>query len=83
MGGACSVCGGEERCIQGFGGETCAAVSFVCILVRVTMVDKNKTVLCCLLATSAITFSVSQSTGNDVYASMNARVTSLLFILEG
>jgi hypothetical protein len=22
MGGACSACGGEERCIQGFGGET-------------------------------------------------------------
>jgi len=22
MGGACSVYGGEERCIQGFGGET-------------------------------------------------------------
>ena len=22
MGGACSTCGGEERCIQGFGGET-------------------------------------------------------------
>ena len=21
MGGACSVCGGEEKCIQGFGGE--------------------------------------------------------------
>ena len=22
MDGACSMCGGEERCIQGFGGET-------------------------------------------------------------
>ena len=22
IGGACSTCGGEERCIQGFGGET-------------------------------------------------------------
>jgi hypothetical protein len=22
MGGACSTCGGEERCIQGFGGVT-------------------------------------------------------------
>ena len=29
-------------------------VSSVCLLVRVTMVDKNKTVVCCLLATSAI-----------------------------
>jgi hypothetical protein len=28
-------------------------VSSVCLLVRVTMVDKNKTVACCLLATSA------------------------------
>jgi len=26
----------------------------VCLLVRVTVVDKNKTVVCCLLATSAI-----------------------------
>jgi len=22
MGGACSTCGGQEKCIQGFGGET-------------------------------------------------------------
>ena len=29
-------------------------VSFVCLLVRVTVVDKNKAVVCCLLATSAI-----------------------------
>jgi hypothetical protein len=29
-------------------------VSSVCLLVRVTMVDKNKAALCCLLATSAI-----------------------------
>ena len=32
-------------------------VSFVCLLVRVTMVDKNKAVVCCLLATSAIILS--------------------------
>ena len=32
-------------------------VNFVCLLVRVTMVDKNKTVVCCLLATSAIMLS--------------------------
>jgi hypothetical protein len=32
-------------------------VSFVCLLVRVTMVDKNKTVVCCFLATSAIMLS--------------------------
>ena len=29
-------------------------VSSVCLLVRLTMVDKNKAVVCCLLATSAI-----------------------------
>jgi hypothetical protein len=29
-------------------------VSSVCLPVRVTMVDKNKAVVCCLLATSAI-----------------------------
>jgi len=29
----------------------------VCILVRVTVVDKNKAVVCCLLATSAIMLS--------------------------
>jgi len=32
-------------------------VCSVCLLVRVTMVDKNKAVVCCLLATSAIMFS--------------------------
>ena len=32
-------------------------VSSVCLLVRVTMVDKNKAVLCCLLATSALMLS--------------------------
>jgi len=32
-------------------------VSSVCLLLRVTMVDKNKDVVCCLLATLAITLS--------------------------
>ena len=32
-------------------------VSSVCLLVRVTVVDKNKTVVCSLLATSAIMLS--------------------------
>ena len=32
-------------------------VSSVCLLVRVTMVDKNKAVVCCLVATSAIMLS--------------------------
>ena len=33
-------------------------ISSVCLLVRVTMVDKNKAVVCCLLVTSAIMLSV-------------------------
>ena len=33
------------------------SVSSVCLLVRVTVVDKNKAVVCCLLATSAIMLS--------------------------
>ena len=32
-------------------------VSSVCVLVRVTWVDKNKAVVCCLVATSAIMLS--------------------------
>jgi hypothetical protein len=32
-------------------------VSSACLLVRVSMVDKNKAVVCCLLATSAIMLS--------------------------
>jgi len=32
-------------------------VSSVCLLVRVTMVDKNKDVICCLLTISAIILS--------------------------
>jgi len=34
----------------------------VCLLVRVTMVDKNKAVVCCLLATSAIMLSEKKKT---------------------
>ena len=40
----------------GFPGFT-GFVSSVCLLVRVTVVDKNKAVVCCLLATSAIMLS--------------------------
>jgi hypothetical protein len=35
-------------------------VSSVCLLVRLTMVDKNKAVVCCLLATSAIILSAKK-----------------------
>jgi len=58
-------------------------VSSLCVLVRVIIVDKSKAVVCCLLATSAIMCSVSQTSGNDLYAPVNARDVSLLFILEG
>ena len=36
-------------------------VSSVCLLVRVTVVDKNKAVVCCLLATSAIVLSENKT----------------------
>jgi hypothetical protein len=36
--------------------------SSVCLLVRVNMVDKNKAVVCCLLATSAIMLSEKKKT---------------------
>jgi hypothetical protein len=35
-------------------------LSVLCLLVRVTMVEKNKAVVCCLLATSAIMLSVKK-----------------------
>ena len=35
-------------------------VSSVCLLVRVTVVDKNKAVVCCLLATSVIMLSAKK-----------------------
>ena len=38
------------RCVSFF-------VSSLCFLVRVTLVDKNKAVVCCLLATSAVMLS--------------------------
>jgi len=40
-----------------FSGFPTRFISCVCLLVRVTMVDKNKAVVCCLLATSAIMLS--------------------------
>jgi len=51
----------------------------VCLLVHVTMVDKNKAVVCCLLATSAIMLSEKEKRK----CKMNSRFTCLLFILEG
>jgi len=37
------------------------------LLVRVTMVDKNKTVVCCLLATSAIMLSEKNKTKRKMW----------------
>jgi hypothetical protein len=43
-------------------------VSFVCLLVRVTMVDKNKAVVCCLLATSAIMLSEKKKRNRKMWS---------------
>ena len=55
-------------------------VSSVCLLVRVTVVDKSKAVVCCLLATSAIMLSekkkesvkcgVRKDSGKGIYHAM-------------
>ena len=37
--------------------QACQFVNSVCLIMRVTVVDKNKAVVCCLLATSAIMLS--------------------------
>jgi len=39
----------------------------VCLLVRVTMVDKNKAVVCCLLDTSAIMLSEKKKTKRKMW----------------
>jgi hypothetical protein len=43
-------------------------VSSVCLLVRMTMVDKNKAVVCCLLATSAIMLSEKMKRKRKVWS---------------
>jgi hypothetical protein len=40
----------------------------VCLLVRVTMVDKNNAVVCCLLATSAIMLSEKKKRQRKVWS---------------
>jgi hypothetical protein len=42
-------------------------VSSVCLLVRVTMMDKNKAVVCSLLATSAIMLSEKKKTKRKMW----------------
>jgi len=42
--------------------------SSVCLPVRVTMVDKNKAVVCCLLATSAIMLSEKKKTKHTMWS---------------
>ena len=51
----------------------------MCLLVRVTVVDKNKAVVCCLLATSAIMLSEKKKRkrkvwGKKWYISRNAHL---------
>jgi hypothetical protein len=43
-------------------------VSSVCLLVRMTMVDKNKAVVCCLLATSAIMLSEKKKRKRKIWS---------------
>jgi hypothetical protein len=43
-------------------------VSSVCLLVRVTMVDKNKAVVCCLLATSPIMLSENKKSKRKMWS---------------
>ena len=43
-------------------------VSSVCLFVRVTMVDKNKAVVCCLLATSAIMLSEKKKSKRKMWS---------------
>ena len=43
-------------------------VSSACLLVRVTVVDKNKAVVCCLLATSAILLSEKKKTKRKIWS---------------
>ena len=43
-------------------------VSSVCLLLRVTMVDKNKAVVCCLLATSTIMLSEKKKRKSKIWS---------------
>ena len=43
-------------------------VCFVCLLVCVTIVDKNKAVLCCLLATLAIMLSEKKRRKREIWS---------------
>jgi hypothetical protein len=43
-------------------------VSSVCLLVHVTMVDKNKAVVCCLLATSVIMLSEKKKRKRNMWS---------------
>jgi hypothetical protein len=43
-------------------------LSVLCSLVFVTMVDKNKAVVCCLLATSAIMLSVKEKRKRKIWS---------------
>jgi hypothetical protein len=59
----------------------------VCLLVRVTVVDKNKAVVCCLLATSAIMLSEKKKRKRKMwskkrYLKRNTRVSCIDHLLN-
>jgi hypothetical protein len=56
--------------------------SSVCLLVRVTVVDKNKAVVCSLLATSAIVLSETKKRKRKMW-SKKWNLKGNVFILEG
>ena len=63
-------------------------VSSVCLLVRVTMVDKNKAVVCCLLATSTIMLSEKKKRNRKMcskkwYLERNIHVSCGVHLLNG
>jgi hypothetical protein len=53
----CGTAQVSHQVFQSFGQFFVSLVSSVCLLVHVTLVDKNKAVIGCLLATSAIILS--------------------------
>jgi hypothetical protein len=52
----------------GFPSGLSVFLSLLCLLVRVTMVDKNKAVVCCLLATSAIMLSEKKKRNRKMWS---------------
>jgi hypothetical protein len=60
-------------------------VSSVCLFVHVTMVDKNKAVVCCLLATSAMTLSEKKKGKRKMWSNnwcLNRNVSCVAHLLN-